>query len=207
VHRWHDVTVSLNGPSATRLYDKHVGAVYSYAARRVGRIAAVTVVKDVFEHALGQQAQRPEKASSDLGWLLAVTTAFLRRHSATECGRLLNWTGEHAIGSGSIPRVTDPLLSSNAEDAAVASTAKVMAAVAELEPEDRDVLFLVAWEGCSSALVSAATGIPQGNVRSRLSAVRKELRRRVGDVAISDETDAGNERPTGPVDGEAADPS
>jgi RNA polymerase sigma-70 factor (ECF subfamily) len=197
----------LNGPSATRLYDKHVGAVYSYAARRVGRIAAVTVVKDVFEHALGQQAQRPEKASSDLGWLLAVTTAFLRRHSATDCGRLLTWTGEHAIGSGSIPRVTDPLLSSNAEDAAVASTAKVMAAVAELEPEDRDLLFLVAWEGCSSALVSAATGIPQGNVRSRLSAVRKELRRRVGDVAISDETDAGNERPTGPVDGEAADPS
>jgi DNA-directed RNA polymerase specialized sigma24 family protein len=196
---------------AARLYDKHVGAVYSYAARRVGRDAAVTVVKDVFEHALGQQARRPEKASSDLGWLLAITTTFLRRHSATECERLLNWTGEHATGSGSIPRVTDPLLSSDAEDAAVASTAKVMAAVAELEPEDRDLLFLVAWEGCSSALVSAATGIPQGNVRSRLSAVRKELRRRVGDTATTNETDetdeadSSYERPTEPVDDEAED--
>ncbi|MFT4773401.1 MAG: DNA-directed RNA polymerase specialized sigma24 family protein [Candidatus Azotimanducaceae bacterium] len=190
---------------AARLYDKHVGAVYSYAARRVGRDAAVTVVKDVFEHALGQQARRPEKASSDLGWLLAITTAFLRRHSATECGRLLNWTDEHATGSGSIPRVTDPLLSSDADDAAVASTAKVMAAVAELEPEDRDLLFLVAWEGCSSALVSAATGIPQGNVRSRLSAVRKELRRRVGDTANETETDETDERPTEPVDDEAED--
>jgi DNA-directed RNA polymerase specialized sigma24 family protein len=179
---------------AASLYDKHVGAVYSYAARRVGRDAAVTVVKDVFEHALGQQARRPEKASSDLGWLLAITTAFLRRHSATECGR-----------SGSTPRVTDPLLSSDADDAAVASTAKVMAAVAELEPEDRDLLFLIAWEGCSSSLVSAATGIPQGNVRSRLSAVRKELRRRVGDAATTNETDETDERPTEPVDDEAED--
>jgi RNA polymerase sigma-70 factor (ECF subfamily) len=190
---------------AASLYDKHVGAVYSYAARRVGRDAAVTVVKDVFEHALGQQARRPEKASSDLGWLLAITTAFLRRHSATECGRLLNWAGEHDTGSGSTPRVTDPLLSSDADDAAVASTAKVMAAVAELEPEDRDLLFLIAWEGCSSSLVSAATGIPQGNVRSRLSAVRKELRRRVGDAATTNETDETDERPTEPVDDEAED--
>gem|GEM_PF-451844 len=199
MHRWHDVTVSLNGPTAARLYDKHVGAVYSYAARRVGSDVAVTVVEDVFEHALGQQARRPEKASSDLGWLLAITTAFLRRHSATERGRLLNWTGERSTGSGSMPRVTDPLLSSDAEDAAVISTAKVMAAVADLEPEDRDLLFLVAWEGCSSGLAAAATGIPQGNVRSRLSAVRKELRRRVGDTDTSNETDVATERPTDPV--------
>jgi len=193
------VTVSLNGPTAARLYDKHVGAVYSYAARRVGSDVAVTVVEDVFEHALGQQVRRPEKASSDLGWLLAITTAFLRRHSATERGRLLNWTGERSTGSGSMPRVTDPLLSSDAEDAAVISTAKVMAAVADLEPEDRDLLFLVAWEGCSSGLAAAATGIPQGNVRSRLSAVRKELRRRVGDTDTSNEAAVATERPTDPV--------
>jgi RNA polymerase sigma factor (sigma-70 family) len=199
------VTVSLNGPAAARLYDQHVDAVYSYAARRVGRDAAVGVVQDVFEHALGQQARRPEKTSSDLGWLLAITTAFLRRHSETERGRLLNWTGEHSSGSGSMPRVTDPLLSSEAEDAAVANTAKVMAAVAELEPEDRDLLFLVAWEGCSSSLVAAATGIPQGNVRSRLSAVRKELRRRVGDTNTNDETDVSMERPTEPLDDRAED--
>lgn len=197
--------MSLNGPAAARLYDQHVDAVYSYAARRVGSDTAVTVVEDVFEHALGQQAQRPEKASSDLGWLLAITTAFLRRHAETERGRLLNWAGERAAGSGSIPRVTDPLLSSDAEDAAVVSTAKVMAAVAELEPEDRDLLFLVAWEGCSSALVSAATGIPQSNIRSRLSAVRKELRRRVGDNDTSDDTDVGIERLADPVDGSAED--
>ena len=197
MRRWHDVTVSLTGPAAARLYDQHVDAVYSYAARRVGSDAAVGVVEEVFEHALGRQAQRPEKTSSDLGWLFAITTAFLRRHSATERERLLKWTGTRATGSGSIPRATDPLLSSGAEDAAVATAAKVMAAVAELEPEDRDLLFLVAWEGCSSALASAATGIPQGNIRSRLSAVRQELRRRVTDI----------ERAAESIDDRAEDPS
>lgn len=196
--------MSLNGPAAARLYDQHVDAVYSYAARRVGSDAAVTVVEDVFEHALGRQAQRPESASSDLGWLLAMTTAFLRRHSETERGLLLNWTGKRATESGSIPRVTDPLLSSDAEDAAVVITAKVMAAVAELEPEDRDLLFLVAWEGCSSALVSAATGIPQGNVRSRLTSVRKELRRRVGETETIDEPEI--EQPAEPIGDEVKDP-
>lgn len=191
------MTVSLTGPAAARLYDQHVDAVYSYAARRVGSDAAVGVVEEVFEHALGRQAQRPEKTSSDLGWLFAITTAFLRRHSATERERLLKWTGARATGSGSIPRATDPLLSSGAEDAAVATAAKVMAAVAELEPEDRDLLFLVAWEGCSSALASAATGIPQGNIRSRLSAVRQELRRRVTDI----------ERAAESIDDRAEDPS
>ena len=182
--------MSLNGPAAARLYDQHVDAVYSYAARRVGSDAAVTVVEDVFEHALGRQAQRPESASSDLGWLLAMTTAFLRRHSETERGLLLNWTGKRATESGSIPRVTDPLLSSNAEDAAVVITAKVMAAVAELEPEDRDLLFLVAWEGC--------------NVRSRLTSVRKELRRRVGETETIDEPEI--EQPAEPIGDEVKDP-
>jgi DNA-directed RNA polymerase specialized sigma24 family protein len=201
------VAVSLNGPTAARLYDKHVDAVYSYAARRVGQDTAVVVVEEVFEHALGQHAQRPEKASSDLGWLLAITTAFLRRHSEAERGRLLHWTAEGSTASGSMPRVTDPLLSTDAEDAAVVSTAKVMAAVAELEPEDRDLLFLVAWEGCSSALAAAATGIPQGNVRSRLSAVRKELRRRVGDTDTSDETDVVIKQPSEPIDDGTGGPS
>ena len=54
-----------------------------------------------------------------------------------------------------------------------------MAAVAELEPPERDLLFLIAWEGCSSSLAAVATGIPQSEVRSRLNAIRKEIRRRV----------------------------
>ncbi len=171
--------MSLNGPAAARLYDEHVDAIYAYAARRVGPQAAVQVVEDVFEHALRQDARRPAHTGTDLGWLLAMATAFLRRHSETECRRLRDWQPPTRSTSQAIPRVTDPLLADTVEDGGTITTARVMAAIAELDPVERDVLFLIAWEGCSSSLTAVATGVPQNEVRSRLSAIRKEIRRRV----------------------------
>jgi len=171
--------VSLNGPAAARLYDEHVDAIYAYAARRVGPQAGVEVVEDVFEHALRQHAQRPAHTSTDLGWLLAMATAFLRRHSDTECELLRNWQPPTRSTSRAIPRVTDPLLAQTNDDHSTATTAHVMAAVAELEPLERDLLFLVAWEGCSSSLAATATSIPQSEVRPRLNTIRKEIRRRI----------------------------
>ncbi len=171
--------MSLNGPAAARLYDEHVDAIYAYAARRVGPQAAVEVVEDVFEHALRQDAQRPAHTGTDLGWLLAMATAFLRRHSETECRRLRDWQPPTRPTSKAIPRVSDPLLAETAEDGGTITTARVMAAVADLDPLERDLLFLIAWEGCSSSLAAVATGVPQSEVRSRLSAIRKEIRRRV----------------------------
>ena len=169
--------MSLNGPAAARLYDEHVDAIYAYAARRVGPQAGVEVVENVFEHALRQDAQRPAHTGTDLGWLLAMATAFLRRHSETECRRLRDWQPPTRSTSRAIPRVTDPLLAETVEDGGTVTTARVMAAVAELEPTERDLLFLIAWEGCSSSLAAVATGIPQSEVRSRLNAIRKEIRR------------------------------
>ena len=169
----------MNGPAAARLYDEHVDAIYAYAARRVGPQAGVEVVENVFEHALRQDAQRPAHTGTDLGWLLAMATAFLRRHSETECRRLRDWQPPTRSTSRAIPRVTDPLLAETVENGGTVTTACVMAAVAELEPPERDLLFLIAWEGCSSSLAAVATGIPQNEVRSRLNAIRKEIRRRV----------------------------
>ncbi len=171
--------MSLNGPTAARLYDEHVDAVYAYAARRVGPEVAISVVEDVFEQALRKNAQRPSHTDTDLGWLLALTTAFLRRHGETESRRLRNWVPTVRDSSRAIPRVTDPLLSSDTEDIGATTTARLMAAIADLEPVERDLLFLVAWEGCSSSLAAVATGIPPGEVRSRIGAIRKALRRAV----------------------------
>ncbi len=166
--------MSLNGPAAARLYDEHVDAIYSYAARRVGPDAAVNVVEEVFEHALRKNAERPAHTASDLGWLLAMATAFLRRHSEVECRRLQAWEPVQRATSQAIPR-----LSNDAEDPAVTMTTQVMAAIAELEPVERDVLFLVAWEGCSSALTATATGLPQNEIRQTLTRIRKEIRQTV----------------------------
>lgn len=191
--------MSLNGPEAARLYDEHVDAIYAYAARRVGAQGAVEVVTDVFEHALRQNAERPAHTGTDLGWLLATATAFLRRHSETECQRLRNWTPPERATSRAVPLVTDPLLVGVAEDVSTVTTARVMAAVAELDPVERDLLFLIAWEGCSSSLAAVATGLPQNEVRGRLSTIRKEIRRRVADAERAAGADTATKPAAGPI--------
>jgi len=75
--------------------------------------------------------------------------------------------------------VSDPLLSNDIEDPAVTTTAAVLAAIADLEPVERDVLFLVAWEGCSSGLTATATGLAQSEIRPLLSRLRKQIRKQI----------------------------
>ena len=50
-----------------------------------------------------------------------------------------------------------------------------MNAVAGLDPEDRDLLVLVAWEGMTSVAAAAVLGVPPGTVRSRLHRIRTRL--------------------------------
>lgn len=161
----------MSGPVAARLYDDHVDAIYGYVARRLGPELAVEVVADVFEQALRTHERRAAKVS-DRGWLLALATALLRRHGATECRRLENWTADHAP-AGSTAK--DPLLP--AADAATSEIAMAMHAAARLDPLDRDLLFLAAWEHCSTTEAAEATGLTPAAVRTRMNALRKELKR------------------------------
>ncbi len=161
----------MSGPVAARLYDDHVDAIYGYVARRLGPELAVEVVAEVFEQALRTHERRSAKAT-DRGWLLALATALLRRHGATECRRLENWAAEHGTAS-STPR--DPLLP--AGDAGDTEIAVAMRAAAELDPVDRDLLFLAAWEHCSTSEAAEATGLTPAAVRTRMNAIRKELKR------------------------------
>ena len=178
--------MSLNGPAAARLYDEHADAIYAYIARRLGAVAGVVVVGEVFEHAL--RTQRNESSDTERGWLLAIATALLRRYGADEAKRLRNWSSE-AERSGAPPVVNDPLLAGHAGQVAGATTDAVMAAVADLEPVDRDVLLLVAWEHYPPRVVGEAVGLSPRDIRSRLGSIRKELKRRL--ATARPELDAG----------------
>lgn len=171
--------MTLSGPAAAKLYDDHVDAIWAYVARRLGTERAVEIVGDVFEHALRMYDRRPPK-TSERGWLLAIASALLRRHGAAENARLHAWYERIA---NEVPPIatSDPLLATAHRESHTSTTAAVMDAVAALEPVDRDVLFLTAWEHCSTGQTAEATGLQPSEVRARLGAIRKELRRHVGE--------------------------
>ena len=52
---------------------------------------------------------------------------------------------------------------------------RVLAAIAELDPEDRDLLALVSWERMPHAEVAEVLAVPVGTVRSRLHRIRRQL--------------------------------
>jgi RNA polymerase sigma factor (sigma-70 family) len=161
-----------SGVDAARLYDEHVDAVYGYLARRLGSDTARDVLADVFEVALAQidrfdPARGPERA-----WLFGIATNLIRRHWRTEQRRLRAWRRVGALP----PVAGDPLLDVIDRLDAADEVAAVMAAVAELEPDDRDLLLLVTWEALSYAACASILGIPVGTVRSRLHRIRSELR-------------------------------
>ena len=181
--------MNLTGPAAARLYDEHVDAIYAYVARRIGPELAVDVVGDVFEQALRKHGEHIESKSNERGRLLALATAYLRRHAEVERARLMHWGGDHAIAPARAA-ANDPLLSVWSDEATTSRTSSMMAAVAELEPADRDLLLLVAWEQCTTDVAAEAVGIPPGTVKTRLSGIRKELKRRTNSGGSVDHEDS-----------------
>ncbi len=161
-----------------RLYDEHVDAVFGYLARRLGPDSARDVVADVFEVAVAQHDRFDPARGSPRAWLFGIATNLIRRHWRTEQRRLRAW--QHA---GARPSVAgDPLLAVVERLDAVDAVAVVMAAVAELEADDRDLLLLVAWEGASYATCASILGIPLGTARSRLHRIRGQLHAAVNGI-------------------------
>jgi RNA polymerase sigma factor (sigma-70 family) len=55
--------------------------------------------------------------------------------------------------------------------------------VTELQPDDRDILLLSLWEGCSQAEIAEALDLPVGSIRSSLGRIRRELKLAIDDDA------------------------
>jgi RNA polymerase sigma-70 factor (ECF subfamily) len=83
----------------------------------------------------------------------------------------------------------DPLLSPDdeAEDRveAEARRRELSAALAELRPQDREILLLHAWAELTDREIAAALSLPLGTVKSRLYRTREGLRNRLSPTGQS----------------------
>lgn len=158
--------------NAARLFDEHVDAVYGYIGRRLGREAAADVVGDVFEIALSQSDRYDAARGSERAWLFGIATNLIRRHWRTEQRRLR--ATRRVANRPAVPG--DALLDIAERIDASTEAERVMAAVGDLAPEDRDLLLLIAWEDTPYKVCAQILDIPVGTVRSRLHRIRRELR-------------------------------
>ena len=154
------------------LFVAHAVDLHASASRRVGRDLADDVVAETFRQAIESWERYDPEQGSARGWLFGIATNLLRRHWRTERRRLVAL--RRSSGDAALAAV-DPSAGIDDQLDADARMTQVLAAIVDLDPEDRDLLTLVSWERMPHAEVAEVLAIPVGTVRSRLHRIRRQL--------------------------------
>jgi RNA polymerase sigma-70 factor, ECF subfamily len=148
-------------------------AVHRYLRRRVGRDAADDVAAATFAAAYAAW-DRFDPARPVRPWLFGIATNLLRRHHRDEERKLRAYarTGVDPVGGVDESEVVRRL-DANAEQRELALV------LAELRPEEREILLLHAWAELGDEEIAAALALPPGTVKSRLHRARARIRNRL----------------------------
>ncbi|MFT3971193.1 MAG: sigma-70 family RNA polymerase sigma factor [Micropruina sp.] len=147
-----------------RLYERTSSRVYRYVRRHCSEADCDDVLAEVYLVAWRRHAELP---ADPMPWLLGTARKVLahlwrsrdrRQRLAAEIQGVQAMAGPDC-GSEAIER------------------AALLAALAALSPDDREVLLLVGWDGLDAAGVAAVFGISATAARARLSRARRRLAR------------------------------
>ena len=132
------ITRSLATPEAfTVVFDRHFVAVHRYLARRVGRDRADDLAAQTFLLAFAQRGRYRDELGTARPWLLGIATNLLRAEHRAEQRRLATL---QAIGRETMATAE---ATNGHPDAGL--DPDVAAAVAALDPVQRDALLLHVW--------------------------------------------------------------
>jgi RNA polymerase sigma-70 factor, ECF subfamily len=153
------------GHSFDEAFATEFAPLHRYLARRVGAAAADELAAETFTVALRRwdrlDPERPVRP-----WLYGIAANLMRHH----------WRKERRMLRASARTGVDPVV---AVDEPAEDTRELAAALAELRPDEREILLLHAWAELTDTEIAAALGIPTGTVKSRLSRAREKLRNRL----------------------------
>jgi RNA polymerase sigma factor (sigma-70 family) len=167
-----EIAASLVDPECFGvLAERHFNEVFRYLARRVGRDVAQDLGAETFVVAFSARNRYDTSRADARPWLFGIATNLIRRHRRSELRMLA------AYARSVPPDRSDEAaeeLTTHLDHAAL--LARVAAAFAQLEPDQRDALYLIAIEGLNYADVAEALAVPVGTVHSRVARARANLR-------------------------------
>lgn len=175
-----------------RLYQANFRLVQAYAVNRVGPADDVPdIVAEVFTTAWRRLADIPPPPADRL-WLYGTARRVIaRRHRSAS--RLRNLIGrlatERCLGEQRLAWPHDPVQQ------------RVLEAVSELKPADREALLLVHWEQLTYAEAAQALGCSENAVGIRVHRAKSRLRALLDPDAGAARTVPGALKPQGANDG------
>jgi RNA polymerase sigma factor (sigma-70 family) len=151
---------------------RHFAEIHGYISRRVGRDLAEDLGSETFAIAF-ESRRRYDIARNDARpWLFGIATNLIRRHRRDEIRKLRAYQRAVERVAG-VPEDAD--LTVEQLDR-LSRLANVSSGFAQLDPDHRDALYLVAVSELSYQQAADALGIPVGTLHSRVARARRELR-------------------------------
>lgn len=143
---------------------QHSPALHAYLVRRAGKQTADDLLAEIWLRAYRSRHNVDPAWDSPRPWLYGIARNTLRAHWRLHARR-------DPPGEGS----NDPWDQVDERLDAERLAPHLAWALAQLNPDDREILLLVAWEQLAPAEVAVALEIPQGTARSRLHRARRLL--------------------------------
>ncbi|HEY1565991.1 MAG TPA: RNA polymerase sigma factor [Solirubrobacteraceae bacterium] len=160
------IAESLSSPqSFSTIFDRHFTVIHAYLARRVGGPGADDLAAETFVIAFERRRTFSTSAGSARPWLFGIATNLLRN----------KWRADRRADHAVVELAAVERERTSGREADLEAQ-EVLAAVAALDPDQRDALLLYAWEGLSYEEIGDALGVAVGTVRSRISRGRGRLR-------------------------------
>ena len=165
---------SVDEPTAfAELFERHFSVIQRFLTLQAGEQTAGDLASETFVIAFRRRATYDLTRPDARPWLFGIAANLARQHRRSERRRretLLRFGRERPLEwqDDELARV----------DADV-DGASVRAALAELAPDERDLLLLFACVGLSYAEIAEALSLPIGTVRSRIHRLRHKLRARL----------------------------
>lgn len=154
-----------------QLYGSAGTAVLGYALRRCAtREDALDVTAETFLVVWRRREDMPAELDEARAWLFGVARLCLSNLTRSE--RRSARLGERLAATMDVASLPDPALLQEVR----ADSRIVRSALAELSPDDRELVTLIAWEGLSTVQAAAVLGLTPGAARVRLHRARLRLR-------------------------------
>ena len=152
------------------IFDRHGRAIHSYVVRRAGSQVADDLISDIWLQSFRSRERYNRGCADARPWLYGIAKNVLRAH----------WRVHHGAETAALePPPHDVWADVDDRIDAGDRAAMVKRALGELEPDDREVLLLVAWEELTPTQAASVLGIPAGTARWRLHRARAHLRWRL----------------------------
>ena len=149
-------------PSFDAVFAAEFPTLHRYLARRVGASAADDLAAETFAVAFRNwEKLDPERPVQP--WLYGIAANLMRHH----------WRKERRMLRAYARTGVDPVFT---EDVVAEDSRELAASIAELRPDEREILLLSAWAELTDREIADALGLAIGTVKSRLSRTRQKLR-------------------------------